>query len=159
MYEQYFRYMWNAAHLDFGIPFQSPTETVTGLIARVWPPTLHLALVVILISYSFGLSLGIIAAMNQNSWIDHLVTALATLGFAVPNFVVAIWFILISSVSSCTGSYRRLGQAREFHYAGDCLFAAAHWDRRPLYPGEHARSAARRITSAPLGPKGCANER
>jgi ABC-type dipeptide/oligopeptide/nickel transport system permease component len=99
IWEQYLRYMWNAVHLDFGIPFQSPTETVTGLIARVWPPTLQLAGVVILLSYSLGLILGIIAAIYQNSWIDHLVTIMATLGFAVPSFVVAIWMILIFAVS------------------------------------------------------------
>jgi ABC-type dipeptide/oligopeptide/nickel transport system permease component len=91
--------MWNAIHLDFGIPFQSPTETVTGLIARVWPPTLQLAGGVILLSYSLGLILGIIAAIYQNSWIDHFVTIMATLGFAVPSFVVAIWMILIFAVS------------------------------------------------------------
>ena len=99
IWEQYLRYMWNAVRLDFGIPFQSPTETVTQLIARVWPVTLQLAGVVILLSYSLGLLLGIIAAMNQNSWLDYAVTALATLGFAVPNFVVAIWLILIFSVT------------------------------------------------------------
>lgn len=99
LYVQYFRYMWNAAHFDFGIPFQSPTETVTELIARVWPPTLQLASVVILFSYSMGMLLGILAAINQNSWLDRIVTALATLGIAVPNFVVAIWLILIFSVT------------------------------------------------------------
>lgn len=99
IWEQYARYMWNALHLDFGIPFQSPTETVTALIARVWLPTLQLASVVILLSYSLGLILGIVAAINQNTWIDRLVTTMATLGFAVPNFVVAIWMILIFSVS------------------------------------------------------------
>ena len=99
IWEQYLRYMWNAIHLDFGIPFQSPTETVTGLIARVWPPTLQLAGVVILLSYSLGLILGITAAIYQNSWIDHVVTIMATLGFAVPSFVVAIWMILIFAVS------------------------------------------------------------
>lgn len=98
IWEQYLRYMWSAVHLDFGIPFQSPSETVTELIARVWPATLQLAGVVILISYSLGLLLGIIAAINQNSWIDYFVTAMATLGFAVPSFVVAIWLILIFSV-------------------------------------------------------------
>jgi ABC-type dipeptide/oligopeptide/nickel transport system permease component len=97
--EQYLRYMWNAVHLDFGIPFQSPTETVTGLIARVWVPTLKLAAVVILLSYSLGLLLGIVAAHNQNTWIDYFVTTLATIGFAVPSFVVAIWLILIFSVT------------------------------------------------------------
>ena len=99
IWEQYLRYMGSALHLDFGIPFQSPTETVTGLLARVWPATLLLAAVVILFSYSVGITLGIVAAVKQNSWIDHLVTTLATLGMAVPNFVIAIWLILIFSIT------------------------------------------------------------
>ncbi len=99
IWQQYLRYMWAAIHLDFGIPFQSPTETVIQLIARVWPPTLQLASVVILLSYSLGMLFGIIAAIKQNSWIDHTVTAMATLGFAVPNFVVGLWMILIFSVT------------------------------------------------------------
>jgi peptide/nickel transport system permease protein len=98
IYEQYARYMWAAIHLDFGIPFQSPTETVTQLIARVWPTTLQLAGIVILLSYALGLLLGILAAINQNTWIDRSVTGLATLGIAVPNFVFGIWLILIFSV-------------------------------------------------------------
>jgi peptide/nickel transport system permease protein len=99
IWEQYLRYMWNAIHLDFGIPFQSPTETVTGLIARVWPVTLQVAVYTILLSYSLGLGLGILAALNQNTWVDYLVTSLATLGLAVPNFVIAIWLILFFSVT------------------------------------------------------------
>jgi ABC-type dipeptide/oligopeptide/nickel transport system permease component len=91
--------MWAALHGDFGIPFQSPTETVVQLISRVWVPTLQLAGVVILFSYSLGLLLGILAAINQNSWLDHLVTAMATLGFAVPNFVIGTWLILLFSVT------------------------------------------------------------
>jgi ABC-type dipeptide/oligopeptide/nickel transport system permease component len=98
VYVQYLRYMWAAAHLDFGIPYASPTETVAGVIGRVWPVTLRLAGVVILISYFFGLLLGIVAAINQNSWIDRIVTGFATLGFAVPNFVIGVWLILIFSV-------------------------------------------------------------
>lgn len=99
IWAQYGLYMWNALHLDFGIPFQSPTETVTGLIARVWPATLQLAAVTILLSYSLGLLLGIVAALNQNSWLDYLVTTLATLGFAVPSFVIAIWLIIVFSLT------------------------------------------------------------
>jgi peptide/nickel transport system permease protein len=99
IWEQYLRYMWGVIHLDFGIPYQSPTETVTGLIARVWPSTLQLAALTILFSYTLGILLGIIAALNQNTWIDYVVTTLATLGFAVPNFVIGIWLILIFSIA------------------------------------------------------------
>ena len=98
VWQQYVLYMWNAVHFDFGIPFQSPTETVTQLIARVWPATLQLAGVVIVSSYLLGLLLGILAAINQNTWIDQAVTFLATLGFTVPNFVIGVWMILIFSV-------------------------------------------------------------
>ena len=42
LWEQYVRYLWRVLHLDFGIPFQSPTETVLGLIGRAWPVTSRL---------------------------------------------------------------------------------------------------------------------
>jgi peptide/nickel transport system permease protein len=99
VWEQYLRYMWGVLHFDFGIPFQSPTETVTQLISRVWIPTLQLAAVVILLSYGVGFLLGTVAALHQNSWLDHFVTTLATFGMAVPNFVISIWLILVFSVS------------------------------------------------------------
>ncbi len=99
IWEQYGRYMWGVLHLDFGIPFQSPTETVTGLIARVWPVTLELAGLTILLSYSLGVLLGIVSALHQNTWIDYVVTTLATLGFAVPNFIIGIWLILVFSIA------------------------------------------------------------
>jgi len=99
IWEQYLRYMWNVLHGDFGIPFQSPTETVTQLIARVWVPTLQVGAATILLSYTLGLFLGILAALNRNTWIDYVVTTLATLGIAVPNWVVAIWLIITFSVT------------------------------------------------------------
>lgn len=98
LWEQYARYMWNAVRLDFGVPFQSPTDTVIGLIARAWPVTIRIGVLTILVSYSLGILLGIVAALKQNTWVDYLVTFCATLGLTVPNFVVAIWLILILSV-------------------------------------------------------------
>jgi len=98
LWEQYLRYMWSVAHLDFGVPFQSPTETVTGLIARTWPITIKLGLATIVVSYTLGLLFGTIAALRQNSWIDYVVTFTATLGLTVPNFVVASWLILFVAI-------------------------------------------------------------
>jgi len=99
VWEQYLRYMWSALHGDFGIPFQSPTETVTQLIARVWVPTLQIGAVTITLSYTLGLLLGIVAALNRNTWVDYGVTTLATLGIAVPNWVIAIWMIIVFSIT------------------------------------------------------------
>ena len=99
VWEQYLRYMWAVLHGDFGIPFQSPTETVTELIARVWVPTLQIGAATILIAYTLGTFLGISAALNRNTWIDYSVTTVATLGIAVPNWVIAIWMIIIFSIT------------------------------------------------------------
>jgi peptide/nickel transport system permease protein len=96
--EQYVRYIWHALHLDFGVPFQSPTETVTGLIGRAWPVTIKIGIPTIIIAYTFGTLLGFIAAVRQNSPVDYFVTTVATLGLTVPNFVIATWLILIFSV-------------------------------------------------------------
>ena len=98
LWEQYVRYMWHAVHLDFGVPFQSPTDSVIGLIKRAWPVTVKIGLLTIALSYSLGVLLGFIAALRQNTWVDYLVTFGATLGLTVPNFVVAIWLVLILSV-------------------------------------------------------------
>ena len=99
VWQQYLLYMNSVLHGDFGIPFQSPTETVISLIARVWVPTLQVGAVTILLAYSLGLLLGILAALNRNTPVDYFVTTVATLGIAVPNWVIAIWMIIIFSIS------------------------------------------------------------
>ncbi len=98
LYVQYAKYMWHAVHGDFGVPFQRPTETVTGLIASRWPVTIKIGIPTIIIAYTFGTLLGTIAAVRQNSWVDYLVTTVGTLGLTVPSWVVGTWLVLILSV-------------------------------------------------------------
>jgi ABC-type dipeptide/oligopeptide/nickel transport system permease component len=96
--EQYLRYMANALRGDFGIPFQSPTETVTGLIGRTWPVSASLGLVTLLVAIPLGFLLGVLAALRQNTWVDYVASSTATLGLTVPNFVVAVWLVLLFAV-------------------------------------------------------------
>jgi len=98
IYEQYLNYMGSALHGDFGISFQSPTESVTQLISRTWPVSIQLGLLAVFLAFSTGLTFGIIAAVRQNSWVDYAVTFMSTLGLTVPNFVIAIWLLLLFSV-------------------------------------------------------------
>ena len=98
LYEQYGLYMWNALHGDFGISFQSPTESVIQLIARTWPTSMQLGGLAIILAASIGLTSGILAAVHQNTWIDYVVTLVSTLGITVPNFVIALWLLLVFSV-------------------------------------------------------------
>jgi peptide/nickel transport system permease protein len=98
IYEQYLLYMGNALHGDFGISFQSPTQTVTELIGQTWPISIQLGALAILVAFSTGLTAGIVAAVKQNTWIDYVVTFISTLGITVPSFVVATWLLLLFAV-------------------------------------------------------------
>jgi peptide/nickel transport system permease protein len=98
LYEQYLNYMGSAVHGDFGISFQSPTETVIQLIARAWPTSMQLGGMAILLAFIVGLSSGILAAVHQNTWIDYVVTFISALGITVPNFVIALWLLLVFAV-------------------------------------------------------------
>lgn len=98
IWEQYVRYMGHALRGDFGVPFQSPTDTVIGLIAETWPVTIRIGLLTIGIAYPLGVLLGFVAALHRNQAIDYFLTFGSTLGLVLPNFVVAIWLILIFSV-------------------------------------------------------------
>src|SRR5918911_2736858 len=98
LWEQYGLYMWNALHGDFGISFQSPTETVIELIARTWPTSMQLGGLAILLAATIGLTSGILAAVHQNTWIDYVVTFVSTLGITVPNFVIALWLLLVFAI-------------------------------------------------------------
>jgi peptide/nickel transport system permease protein len=98
VWQQYLNYMSNAVRFDFGIPYQQPTTTVSELIASTWKVTAQVGLVTIIFAFTMGLTLGIVAGYNQNSWIDTVVTFLATSGFIMPSFVIGTLSILLFSV-------------------------------------------------------------
>jgi len=72
LYVQYARYMWGVLQFDFGVPFQSPGETVLELLGRAWVPSLVLGGLGVLIGVPLGMLLGMAAALKRNSWIDYL---------------------------------------------------------------------------------------
>lgn len=99
LWEQYLFYLWNALHLDFGYSYQSPGETVLQLLGRVWPVSMHLGGLALALAIPVGLTLGILAARRQNSWIDYATTLLGTLTIITPHFVLAITLILVFSTT------------------------------------------------------------
>lgn len=96
--EQYLRYMWGVLHLDFGVPFQSPGETVLQLLGRAWVPSLTLGGLGVLIGAPLGILLGMAAALRRNTWVDYLASAFATLGLTIPVFVTSMLLILVFAV-------------------------------------------------------------
>ena len=87
--QQFLRYLGGLAQGDFGPSFKYKDFTVSELIWQGFPTSLALGLSAIAIAVLIGVTLGIFAALRQNSWIDYLGVGTAMLGIAVPNFVVA----------------------------------------------------------------------
>jgi ABC-type dipeptide/oligopeptide/nickel transport system permease component len=98
LHVQYFNYMAGVLRFDFGIPYQSPGETVVQLLSRAWIPSLVLGGLGVLIGAPLGILLGMAAALNRNSWIDYLASAVATLGLTIPVFVTSMLLILVFAV-------------------------------------------------------------
>src|SRR5262245_46438942 len=79
--QRYWNYLSSALRLDFGNSFAvAGNPPVIELIARTWPVTLHVGLYTIIVAFGLGFLMGATAAYYRNSWIDSLVTFLATLG-------------------------------------------------------------------------------
>jgi ABC-type dipeptide/oligopeptide/nickel transport system permease component len=99
VYVQYLRWVGAALQGDFGIPFQSPTETVIELIQRAWPVTLIIGAFTLLLIFGGGIVLGLLAAKYQNSILDRGITVFAVAVGSIPNFVVAFWLIYFLAVN------------------------------------------------------------
>ena len=95
---QYGYYLLNVLKGDFGPSFKYHDFTVSELIAQGFPVSIKLGLLAILLSLLVGVSLGVIAALRQNSAIDYLVMGLAMTGITIPNFVMAPILILLFGV-------------------------------------------------------------
>jgi ABC-type dipeptide/oligopeptide/nickel transport system permease component len=98
LYEQYLRYMWNFIRGDFGVPYQSPGETVVELLARAWPPSLILGGLGMIVGTPIGILLGIGAAIRRNSVLDYTASFVSTLGLTVPIYVISLLLVLVFGI-------------------------------------------------------------
>ena len=96
--EQFVTYVWNALHLDFGISYHSRPQTVNQIISRTFPISLHLGAMATLFAVVVGMTLGVLAAINQNGWIDYASVTLAVLFYSMPSFVMGFLLILLFAV-------------------------------------------------------------
>jgi peptide/nickel transport system permease protein len=94
LWEQYVSYLGNIVQGDFGLSL-SDQKPAVDLIAAALPYTLRLGLTAFICGLMLGIVLGIIAALNRNSWIDRFVMSFAVLGFSLPNFFLGILLILL----------------------------------------------------------------
>ncbi len=96
-YMQYFYWIWNILHGDFGYSYVSHKEVGT-LLGQALPPTLMLVSGTLIVGLLIALPSGIMAAVRRNSKLDYLSMGFAIAGYSMPSFwkgIILIWVFAV----------------------------------------------------------------
>ena len=94
LYEQFWLYLRKVVTGDFGESFLTK-RPITEDIARVFPATLELATVSILIGTILGIPLGVWSAVRQGRLVDQVVRVLGLIGYSAPIFWLGLLGLLV----------------------------------------------------------------
>src|SRR2546428_1100942 len=97
IYEQYALFFWDLAHGDLGVSFRSQ-QPVVDLIKDGWKTPAQLGVATFIFAVIFGMSMGVISALNHNKLPDYLCVFFATAGTAMPSFVIGSFLVIVFSV-------------------------------------------------------------
>lgn len=95
--------LWNyivgiVTDFDFGPSYKYKDRTVNDIIAQGFPVTLKYGSLSFLVAVVVGVSLGIAAAIKQNTWLDYIAVGITIGAQVLPNFIMAPILILIFTI-------------------------------------------------------------
>lgn len=96
LWRQMISYVWGiVAHFDFGPSFIYKDRTVNEIIAQGFPVTLQYGAIAFVLAVLVGVTLGVLAAVFHNSWLDYLSVGISIGAQVLPNFVMAPILVLV----------------------------------------------------------------
>jgi oligopeptide transport system permease protein len=95
-WKQMYDYVVNVVtRFDFGPSFQYRDRTVTDVIMQGFPVTLTYGFWSFVVAVIVGVSLGVVAAIKHNTWLDYLAVGISVGAQVLPNFVMAPILVLV----------------------------------------------------------------
>jgi len=94
LWRQYGDYLGSLARGDLGPSFKYPNRTVNEIIGDKLPVSAELGALAIALALVLGVTLGTLAAVFRNTWIDYTASGFGLLGISVPTFVVGPLLVL-----------------------------------------------------------------
>ncbi len=94
VYVQYFKWMGNMLHGDFGRSFEW-NEPVSKLIGERLMLTVSISILTLLFTYAVAIPIGIYSATHQYSIGDYTFTVVGFAGLATPNFLLALVLMFV----------------------------------------------------------------
>ena len=98
LWQQYLLYLKGLLQGDLGASFRYADWSVNDLVASALPVSLAIGGSAMLLSAVIGVTLGIVAALRQNSLVDYFVMLLGNVGSAVPSFVLGPVMIIVFAI-------------------------------------------------------------
>ena len=95
VWKQYTNYMGSLLQGDLGPSFKHANRSVNELIAAALPVSLELGGLALVFALVVGITLGIFAAVRQNTWLDYLASSSAMVGICMPTFVMGPLLVLV----------------------------------------------------------------
>lgn len=96
---QYIFWLRNTLSGDLGQSLYGSHQAVSVQIAEAVPRTVSLAVVAFLVSFTLGLSAGVISAVKKDSPLDYGFNFAAFLGISMPSFWIGIVLIIVFAVN------------------------------------------------------------
>ena len=87
--EQFVAYIVDLAHGNLGNSLSTGQPVVAEIVNRL-PASAELTLVALLLAVAIAIPLGVLAAVKQGTWIDHLCRVVTTAGVSLPVFFTGL---------------------------------------------------------------------
>ncbi len=97
IYMQYFTWLGNTVRGDWGDSLVTRQAVIPTIRDRLGN-TLTLMVTAYIVTLLIAIPIGLISALKQYSWFDHVVTGLSFVGFSLPVFVLGFLFIWLFSI-------------------------------------------------------------
>ena len=91
---QYFKWLFNCLHGDFGTSYSLNKRVVTVLLQRLWP-TLKLTLFSLILMLAVSIPFGVLSAVKCNKAADYIIRVISFVGISLPGFWLGIMLIYI----------------------------------------------------------------
>jgi len=108
---QYANFLLGILHGNLGISYTYQDRSVTQILMQGFPKTAILGTTAFVFAMIVGISLGMAAALRQNTWIDYVCVMFSTIFASVPGFVLGILLMIVFQWY-CTGSPPAAGVRR-----------------------------------------------
>src|SRR5258707_1144860 len=94
---QYLKWLWGLLHGDLGYSYVSEKPALSEIAPRI-PITAKLAGLALCFAVLFGIPLGVISAVRQNTLLDYVLRVVSLSGLSLPSFWLGL-LILMAFVS------------------------------------------------------------